>query len=251
MALVGGTAMSANEAGKTKGALGQVASTPGTDWRGTQSSVIRQNQSLIPEVTGLAGDLNKANQTQRLEMLNRAVPHYGDITSQAGSNILDLLRGEIPDDVSDSVLRNAASRSLAGGYAGSGMHGNLSSRDLGLTSLDLQKTGLESLPSFLQSLFQTGVPNQFDPSSMLLSPTSIIDLEGRERGQSMQAALAAAGAPGAGQVWGSGLQQIGGALVGGGLTSRARVPSSSSAGTAYVGAPPGGGDWNINNGWDY
>jgi len=51
-----------------------------------------------------------------------------------------LLKGEIPADVSSAVRRAAAESSMAGGVFGSSAR-NLSARDLGKTSFDIQQTG--------------------------------------------------------------------------------------------------------------
>lgn len=51
-----------------------------------------------------------------------------------------LLKGEIPADVSSAVRRAAAESSISGGIFGSSAR-NLSARDLGKTSFDIQQTG--------------------------------------------------------------------------------------------------------------
>lgn len=87
---------------------------------------------------------NLDNAPDTLAYLEKILPGYGEMVKKGGANTLSLLSGEIPKDVQERVYRNAAFKSLAGGYAGSGMSRNLTGRDLGLTSLDLIERGTNS-----------------------------------------------------------------------------------------------------------
>lgn len=59
-----------------------------------------------------------------------------------------LLSGELPDDVSEAVRKATAAGALARGISsGSQLTRNLTAKDLGLTSLDLQSKGAEVLGS--------------------------------------------------------------------------------------------------------
>lgn len=90
----------------------------------------------------LEGNLTNADSIEAL--LNRMVPGWSDMLRQGTTNATSLLRGEIPQDVQDQVMRNSAYQALQGGYAGSGMSKALTARDFGRTSLDLQQMGNNS-----------------------------------------------------------------------------------------------------------
>lgn len=82
--------------------------------------------------------------------LEKILPGYKDINEQEGQNILSLLRGEIPQDVQDSVSRTAAFKALQNGYGGSPMSRALKARDLGRTSIDLMEKGGNSAQRWQQ-----------------------------------------------------------------------------------------------------
>lgn len=109
-----------------------------------QTKAIGENISAFPQISQL-GDLYKSYLT---DQMNQLIPGYSSILAQGGkdtslelSQAESLLKGEIPQDVQDQVLRNDAYGSLMGGFAGSGMSRNLTARDLGLTSLGLMQQG--------------------------------------------------------------------------------------------------------------
>lgn len=89
-----------------------------------------------------ANEFAKAANQSKLAELESLMGLSPDTLKQIGENIGSQAKGEIPTDVSDAVQRNAAVRSLGGGYAGSGMNRNLVARDLGLTSLQLTDRAL-------------------------------------------------------------------------------------------------------------
>lgn len=87
---------------------------------------------------------NLANYGDISALLERLLPGYGKMVETGSRNTQALLRGEIPQDVQDSIKRSSAYRSIQGGYAGSGMSKALTARDLGRTSLDLIDQGNNS-----------------------------------------------------------------------------------------------------------
>jgi hypothetical protein len=72
----------------------------------------------------------------------RSIMESGGRTTQ---EMLDqseqMLRGEIPKDVKDQVMRSSAYQSLMGGYSGGTMAGANAARNLGLTSLNMITQG--------------------------------------------------------------------------------------------------------------
>lgn len=76
-------------------------------------------------------------------------------TNQIGTNISQLLKGVVPTDVQNQIQNSAAQWGVASGMPGSGLAGNKSLRDLGLTSLQTQQTGLSDYMQFLSGVGNT------------------------------------------------------------------------------------------------
>jgi hypothetical protein len=57
------------------------------------------------------------------------------------------------------------------------MADNLQARDLGLTSLDLQRQGASALPGYLATVGQLGMPQQYTPQMDFLNPAQQIGAE--------------------------------------------------------------------------
>lgn len=105
---------------------------------------------------GKAARANLVNMPDIMALLERILPGYGEMLKQGGTNTLSLLRGELPKDVQGAVKRNAAFKSLMGGYGGSGMSRALEARDVGRTSLDLMQLGENSAQKWM-GMSQGGV----------------------------------------------------------------------------------------------
>lgn len=90
---------------------------------------------------GKAAASNLANADQIEAFLNRITPGWSEMLKAGSANTLDLLHGNIPQDVQDQIYRSSAFKSLSGGFQGSPMSRALTARDFGKTSLDLQQQG--------------------------------------------------------------------------------------------------------------
>lgn len=90
---------------------------------------------------GKAVRSNTANYADIAAYLEKQFPGWGEMVKTGSRNTQSMLRGEIPQDVQDSIKRSSAYRSLQGGFAGSGMSKALTVRDFGKTSLDLIEAG--------------------------------------------------------------------------------------------------------------
>lgn len=141
-----------------------------TDLGAEQSKAISENLASLPGAENLASQTNQFNINQIQSMLRQVIPGYDSMVGGATKNIEDELSGRIPADVSAAVQTSDAARALSGGFAGSGMHGNLVARDLGLTSLDLTQRGISSAQSWIQSMNSINAPAMFNLSSMFVSP---------------------------------------------------------------------------------
>lgn len=128
------------------------------------------NIASFGDTSKLAAMTNQFNQEQLLQMLRTAIPDYDNIMQQGSSLVQSYMKGELPEDVRNQIGRTAAERSLAGGYAGSGMARNLEARDLGLTSLQLTQTGLSAAERWMSGATARAVPQMFDVTSMFISP---------------------------------------------------------------------------------
>lgn len=135
-----------------------------------QQEAIQSNLEALPAAQDLASQTSQFNIGQIQEMLRRVMPGYDQLVGQSSDNINALLRGEIPDDVSQQVQTNAAVQALAGGYAGSGFHGNLLGRDLGITSLGLMQQGENSALRWISTMDQLFAPGVMNVGSMFISP---------------------------------------------------------------------------------
>ena len=110
-------------------------------------------------------------------MLEGAIPGYSKIVGGVSGNIESLLKGELPTDVSQAVQSNAATRSLEGGYGGSGASKSLVARDLGLTSLDLTQKGIGSAQSWMQTMNSLFSPGEINVSSMFVTPEQMFNAD--------------------------------------------------------------------------
>lgn len=129
-----------------------------------------------------APNINAQNMVQLQSMLDRTMPGWRDMLAKSSANASDLLRGAIPQDVSDLTRRNAAQGALQGGFAGTQAAGNLTARDLGLTSLQLQQTGLSEFQQLLQTTRTYLTPQPVDPTSLLPLNTLVQGSEFQKQG---------------------------------------------------------------------
>lgn len=135
-----------------------------------QQAAVGQNAAALPSIESLASGVTSYNTGQLNNLLNLAMPGWSSSVAQAGQNISSELQGKLPSDVAASIQDSDAAKALTGGFGGSGLVGNLTARDLGITSLNLTQTGqseLENWSSLLNSLY---APGQFNVSSMFIDP---------------------------------------------------------------------------------
>lgn len=137
---------------------------------GSQQTAIKSNQAALPAAETLTATTNAFTEQQITQMLEQAIPGYDAMAAQSSKNIGSLLKGEIPTDVAVAVQNSAAARSLTGGFGGSGLAGNLTARDLGLTSLDLMGTGFSMEQSWMNLANSIYAPHMMSVASMFISP---------------------------------------------------------------------------------
>lgn len=135
-----------------------------------QTKAINQNAASVPALEGIAGNVNSFNADQIQKVLGQFILGFTGMSSDVSTKIDSFLKGEIPADVSNQVQDNAAARSLTGGFGGSGLSGNLTARDLGLTSLNLIDKGISSAESWIGKMASIVQPTMFNVASMFVTP---------------------------------------------------------------------------------
>jgi hypothetical protein len=111
----------------------------------TDSALGKFESFISPENTTATLDaLSKSIFNTRQQMLAEADPRALELSAIADENAAAMMSGRIGADVQANVARSSAMRALQGGFgASSEMGRGLTARDLGLTSLDLMRTGFD------------------------------------------------------------------------------------------------------------
>jgi len=207
-----GTVLSGFGANEAQKKAASAAALPGVNFGDIYRQSLDASLGSLPQAQNLVGQENTFNQDQLDAILERAIPGYKAIQSQRSANIGNELRGALPPDVQAAVERAGAARSLTGGYAGSGFGGNLTARDLGLTSLDLMGRGNTEAAGLISGTPRTnpiGVQTELN-----IDPQTALATRSGER-SAQQAILAGSAAmPGWTGTLGAGLQSLGGAAAG-------------------------------------
>jgi len=128
--------------------------------------------------TQAADYLSRAAVDTRAAMIDAADPRARELSAIADENAAAMMSGRISADVQANLARSSAMRALQGGFgASSEMGRGLTARDLGLTSLDLQKRGFEDYERQRTLNFNTRVAGlQADAGSLLTN-----DMSARQR----------------------------------------------------------------------
>jgi len=134
------------------------------------------NGKYLPKINSLLNRTDKKQNRQFRQQLFKTSPTLHGNYLQQGTNTASQLRGEVPSDVAQQIQRNTAEQSIFGGYGGSGMSRNLTSRDLGLTSLDMMQRGNQGLQ---QQLGITQALNPYHSNAMdyLINPNQFLTEE--------------------------------------------------------------------------
>lgn len=196
----------------------------------TAQQAIRGNLRLLPNLKNIGRQLNQFQLNQLYNQLGRAIPGLQGLQTQAAANIGSALAGELPADVVNQILTNAAEFGVASGTGGGGadmanlapgsLAGHMGLRSLGLSSLDQTRWGAGALNAAL-----AGAPrvNQFDPTQFFVTP------EQQQQARLLANYIAAAPDPEAGFQRALALQNAG------------MTRGFGSIPTASPGAPGGGG----------
>ena len=224
----------------SKGSKPKVPAFKPIDFAAEQKQAIQQNIGSLESATDLATKTTAAEQSQLEQQLRRAIPGYDQLISQAGKNIGANLRGEVSMDVQSPLQRSAAGRALGGGFGGgTGMGRNLSARDFGLTSMQIQNQGLNQAQNFIQQQRMFGMAQPFSISSMFITPGQRIGAmqqqQSAQYNRDMTAAQVAAMPDPTMAAFGSAISAAGGMYGGAKMQQSlsAPTPSASAPGSTY------------------
>jgi hypothetical protein len=119
-----------------------------------------------------APQINAQNMAQLQVMLNQAMPGWQNTMANMAATNAQLSAGQVPTDVQDQITRNAAQMAMRSGIgaggAGTALTGRtITARDLGLTSLDLEKTGQAQTLQQMQFQRNYLMPQPVNPTSLV------------------------------------------------------------------------------------
>lgn len=283
-------AYSANKAGKdAKSAAGQAASQfKETGQKG--SALLKSYQRLLQDpnrvlaLTTNANNqnwqdardfstrLNNYNTTQLHGQINRSLPGYQNLINKSLANTRSWLRGQLPSDVAAAIEDRAAERATNFGLpAGSVNQRALTSRDLGLTSLNLMTQGENSLQRWISTARSFLTPQLSSPMDFLFTPTQYTNtvlaganiagqragiltgqgnmatnayLQGEQAGIAADQAQAQAIAQGIESLGGMGMAYAGGGT--GGMAGGMGGAGGTDAMLGMLGAQPSPNNWQYN-----
>lgn len=207
-----GTTLAGNAAEDQRKRLKGIADTPGLNVGSVEDEALSQMLGNMPKAQTLAGQENQFQTGEQEKQLEALIPGWKGIQASRAAQIQSFLGGELPPDVQAQIARTAAAKASAGGYGGSGAAHALTSRDLGLTSLNLINQGISDVPGLVASTPRPGLASL--TPLLGLTPEQEVALRSQERTQKMAYESQWAGAPTDVGVWGKQLQQVGGALSG-------------------------------------
>jgi hypothetical protein len=127
-----------------------------------------QQQNVIGDLEGFSTAANKSAQ----DTLEGVAPGVMDNLKTAADTVSAQMRGEIPQDVEDKLFGSAAFRDFSSGAGAASQRArNLTARDFGTTTMDMQNAGLQNYQNVL------GLANALTPvkaTDLLFSPADVL-----------------------------------------------------------------------------
>lgn len=238
--MAGGTAAKGSAASKKLRSLREaedmwLPKTPGEYGR----DYFSEAEGFLPESTKLADEIGSADMARALRMREQALPGMGKATAGALDAIAPLLRGELPPSVLAAFQRAGGASTQGLGFGGSGF-GFLNTGLFGARgSLGAMQTGFGLLPALMSTLPNVNSPSSAAFLQAIMTPAQRTQSALQFRQQQLGLRTAQAGMPTSGDVWGSGMQQVGGLLLGGAM-------GGGGMGTSFGGAGGGGTKYDIS-----
>lgn len=130
----------------------------------------------------IGSNVNQFMRGERAKTL-AGIPGGADIEDKTAADLKAWLSGQLSPDVQSAVERGANARAYAGGYGGSGMGRNLTSRDLGLTSQQLQQAAVPLASQYENAAYQRRAVPEFNPATMFIDPLSAARFNEQQYGQ--------------------------------------------------------------------
>lgn len=127
-----------------------------------------QQRQYLGDLQSFSSDVNRTLQ----DSLESSAPGIRESVRTLGETAASQLRGELPQDIEDAIFRSAALRDMSSGLGSDSRRSrNLTARDLGLTSRDMQNQGVSTLQSAL-----TGAAglNPVQAIDQLFSPADVL-----------------------------------------------------------------------------
>lgn len=232
---IAGDVLAADEAGRVAEIMRNLPQLEKVDFNKEQAATIAGNLASLPEATKFAQAATTADVGITKSALEQMIPDYEGMVKRATDLITAHQEGKIlPDDLMQ-IYRQSAAKALAGGYAGSGMHGALTARDIGKTEYEITNQGLAQAQAWIGQ--QRGFIKPLSVSSMMLTPEFRIKSAMDQNEALYRSALTAAlgkTTPGKSAYWAQTLQSRGGQAMGGGM-------SMMGGGMGGMGGGGGGG----------
>lgn len=143
--------------------------TPGVPLPGEAAgAAITSNLGNLASLYGLAGGINQFETAQAALQYARNLPDYSNLISQSSRNIGSRLRGEVPGDVINQIMRTGAERGILSGQAQPGQNVNAAILSaLGRTSEQEQVLGEQHLT---EAIRRTPTAPLFNLATMLTNP---------------------------------------------------------------------------------
>lgn len=187
---------------------------------------------------------NTANAGSINEMLNRMIPGFSDLVRQGLDTSGSLMRGDLPPEVMDSLMRHSAEMGIARGDAGTQTGDFRSLRNLGIGTLEGMQQGANSMQMWTK-LAETSY-DPFIVKTMQQAGTTAANNAGTQANQQMKFNVAAAPDPGAAGIFnvdaalGSQMLSLGMAAAGGAIGgSGSQAPQAPTTNWQLIG---GGGN---------
>ena len=127
-----------------------------------------QQQSVLGDLEGFSDAANQSAQ----RTLEGVAPGVMDNLKTAADTVSAQMRGDIPQDVEDQLFGSAAFRDFSSGAGSSSQRArNLTARDFGTTTMNMQNAGLQNYQNVL------GLANALTPvksTDLLFSPADVL-----------------------------------------------------------------------------
>lgn len=192
----------------------------------------------------LADTVATQDTERAMAIQEQAMPGMAEGRKRAFDALMPLLRGELPPSVMDAFMRSGAASSVGSGFGGSGF-GFVNQGLFGAKgALGAMQAGYGLLPALMSTLPQVNSPSTASFLQAIMSPAQRTQTQMQIRAQNMTNAAQLAGLQTGSEVWGSSMQQVGGALLGGAVG----MGGGGAGGMSMMGMGGGGGGGSPSGG---